>query len=302
MAVATTSTFGSFSSAVRLGFLDVEPIEEKRIVKQWGVKFQRVERRYEPKIESITEYTEMLAESLLESITIPSRFKREELESTLIKKFMQSLESEQDLEEELEDFLASREKQSGFERTYRFIVFLRDRHHRNLERYIRSEAAMLFNSNLPFTLLNHFVTLDRSYGIYLSLMVDRIRYHTRKLQIRGIQSDLVKTKRYLRKARGELSPWIDLFDSVNFAALRIKVYIDLCNSSNYEDILESKFLSFDKVDKHQYEQMVKDFIFRLRVFRSKLISERPEIFAQRAKERSATLHMIQGVTDSIAVD
>jgi len=297
------AAFSSFSSALRLGMLDVKPVIETSIKKLWGVTLKERKvtlRPLERRIESLPEFAELLGENLAERITLPERFHPEEFTRFMTKTFQSAIEEEPDLKNKLEELLGS--KRRGLDRTYRFMEFMEEMHKDRLPRYLEAEAAAFLNSDFPLSVSADFVAFHRTYSHLIHHVAERTRYYTRWISLHRSLDDQRVMNKYLQGSRSELGPIVDQYDKFTFSFLALKIYINACNSESYDDLRGEKFLSLKKVDDEKFDTLHRELVTNVSESRKLLVGARSidrstidELFGRNVETDDPTFNMIREV-------
>ena len=105
-----STAIGYSGNSLRLGLLEIKPIEFTEIIKKAGLRFQRVIRKFEPSHhpQSYSELVTLENEAIFSSITIPDWFEPTRLVTEFSQRSIDSYEKDTEYKRELEKVKNSR--------------------------------------------------------------------------------------------------------------------------------------------------------------------------------------------------
>jgi len=259
---STLTGLASATSAVRLGLVDVNPVERRRIIENSGLKFRVTERWLEPKetqVQTVEEYSTFLGKAIASEMPLPDWADEQKLSAYLASTIRDRIEQDKELKHALEQHLNSVKDHRLLSNLHKFLTFMQERHRSMLQQTIQQEAQRFLASDLPLWVFSRFTCYDRNYQMYLDYLVRRVDYYRNKLSSGEVKSQSHLFQRYMKQAKTELNPVIDTIDGETLAFLRLFIYLKVWNSSSYEDIDELKYVSLSRVNLSHFREMFDAF-------------------------------------------
>lgn len=236
----------------------------------------------------IPNYEEVLRSSLkdaISEISIPSAFRIDELVDFLATKFLQVLE------EKDPQFLRILNDLFKFDEIPRSPEKLRDfanvfsKFNNKIKSYTIKAldiwSLYFYISDLPISLFNEFSLLletDKNFMEYISKSSKRlgqIRYRSLDREINKFSSKIKEISNFAIKAKRSY--------------LKLFLFIQIQNASDYEDLFKVKPLSRGKLKGHLYRQLRTEFSENLYEYRRKLESIFPILFKQKIDRNTELL-------------
>jgi hypothetical protein len=289
----------SVTSAVRLGLIDVNPVERHRIIEKSGLKFRVMERMLEPKetsVQTIEQYTTFLGETIAKGIPLPSWGDREKLSTHLAKMIREGIEQDPELRRTLEESLSGAKDRRLLSGIYNLLVFMQERHRSKREQALELEAQRFLASDLPLWVFSRFMCYRRNYEMYLDYLVQRIKYYRLRLTTGEVRSSYSAFRKLMNQAREELKPIIDTVDGETLAYLALITYLKVWNSTDYDEIDKVDFISLTRVDNRQFREMFDAFETALVEATQRLFESGRVEFQIEIDDTDPTVRMVRNVT------
>jgi hypothetical protein len=278
MALPSLGTFTSNSTSVlRYGLLDIKPIEIKETIKRAGIKFIRITRSLEsinPQ-KSYFDFIKLNNEAIFSTIEIPKWFDVEKLIEIFTKRSISFYEADVELKNAVENL----KKDKGKPKTLlTFVSFVQERFESAMTDSLQNEALRFLNSNFPLSFFSKFVILDYTILDYLKLLKKIVRHYEIKSNMPRARIEFRIYSRVIENMKRQIAPLIDQMDACLFSYKCLKNYIDLWNSTSYEEIFKSKFLDANKLDSSKFNELYENFNSKHMETRKLLLDAAPEIF------------------------
>ena len=289
MALSTSGAplVGYSGSALRYGLMDIKPIEVVETIKRFGLKFRRVTRTFEL-LKPSRSYADLVTfenEAIFSTIEIPKWFDADKLVKIFSQQAIESYEKDTELKEAVENVRKAKRKGRPL---LSFTQFMRHKFESQRDSYVELEAKRFLSSNFPLTYYNKLVVFDNTYYDFVKILEDKVRIYEFRAScsrnFRMYEKKLAEMKRYL-------SPILDKMDNCFFSYTRLKKYVAIWNSKDYEEIFRPKFLDFKNVDSSEFEKLHNDYNTKLRETRRFLLRYNSEIFHKELDSKESTTNM-----------
>ena len=258
-----SSLSGPVHTALRYGLVDIEPFEISKIVKKFGLRFRVTERGFRPSTPS-KDFEELVFakySNLFQTIEVPEIFDVDVLVEVISKAHVKAYERDEEIKKAIEEI---RDAQRKCRPLLNFIRLLRRRRESAFSRGLRRYASRFLKSNFPLSFFTKLATFDSLIIDFLQIMEGIVRiYEFKASAARNFQ----RYQRIIKEMQRKLIPIIDELDLCDLAYLRLKWYVYLWNSEDYEDIFEPKFLDLNRVDLFEFQDL-------LRIYEEQLMSSR----------------------------
>ena len=274
MAFATSGahSFGYSGSALRYGLVDIKPIKVVENIKRLGLKFRRVTRTFES-LQPSKSYADLVTfenEKIFGTVEIPKWFEAEKLVKTLSQYSIQNYEKDTELKDAVKNIRESERKGRPL---VSFAQFMKNRFESKRDYYVEVEAERFLNSNFPLSFYNKLVVFDNTYYAFLKILEDTVRLYEFRASV-SRSFDLYK-KRF-NEIKRRIIPALDQMDSCWFSYDRLKKYLLIWNSKDYEEIFNPKFLDMKNVSSPEFGEICKDYDRKLIETRQFLLGYSPE--------------------------
>jgi len=232
------------TSALRIGLLDLKPIEVSEKVKQFGLSIRRKFTIFEP-TSSITDYYMTTNANIVNNIPIPARFEKEKLVTYLTEKMGSFINEDKDLSRILS---IVKEKKHDVFVINDFVSEIITYFEANLNEYTRIEAKTFLESDLPLCYFADFVRFNKLNYAFLSHLNSRIKWYKLLCSTKEAKNNIRIYQNHFAQMKREFSPLLGQSDKAYISQSSLKLYILLQNSNNYEDIFEFKPLKMSNLN------------------------------------------------------
>lgn len=245
----------NYTSGLRYGLIEVEPFEEEKIVKRFGVKFR--ERRWGLKpSESFEDFVRFNTEAVIGSIAVPSHLDRTRLVELLAEKRIQNFESDTELKKALEQAQRATKAGVGLKRMVEFFV---NRQRSRIDDVFDAYASLFLASDLPLSFVSDFTEFEVTYVASLEAILSIVRPASTLMNLPEARSDFRKYQRVFNRMKLALSPMVEQIESAAFRAQALKWYMILSNAESTETALEPKSIQKSKMNPAELETLRWDF-------------------------------------------
>ena len=241
------------SSGLRYGLIDVEPFEEKKIVKRYGMKFVERTRGLRPS-KSFQDYLRFNTEEVLEHMAIPRHLDRATLSAFIQEERIKRFESDAELQKIIED-AQSKSKRRGARLTT-LVEFFLERQKANLDTIFMKYAEASLASDLPLRLFNHFADFHMTYTAALELLLILVRKYEKMMNLQRARQQSATYNRVIREMKFKLSPIIEQIELSSLAAQSSIWYVFFCNVDSLETISEERPLLKSKLNDEEFERLL----------------------------------------------
>ena len=278
---------GYSESALRCGLLDIQPIEIVKTIKKFGLKFKEITRTFQTlkPPESFADLVTFENETIFNSIDIPEWFDANRLVGTFSQHSIKQYEQDTELKNEIERIRKS-------ERIGRpllsFTQFIRQRFESKRDHYLEIEAHRFLNSNLPLSFYNKLVVFDNTYYDLLKIVEKIVRMYEFRA---SVSRNFNMYKKIIGEMKMGLGPIIDKFDECSLSHSRLKKYLSVWNSKDYEEVFYPDFIDVHNVDFSKFEELSDDYNTRLREMRGLLLHHNPEFLDKKLDPKDPTTRM-----------
>jgi len=274
----------TYSSALRFGLSSVYPVEEvyekrigkfKLIHKITGLVPQQ---RY-----SHRDYVALFYEDVLQGIIEIPKFDLESIHGYMVQKTLKALE-ERGLKSKIDRLEELRESTSlsDYAEVHDIIIDIAKELSASMSREEESRyfVRRFLSSNFRLSYFSELMRGSQTYNKFLNLMEFELRL------LRGyVKAAMQRSVDYAMKIhkarRKQLRPIVDASDKYQIASMRMKTYVEICNSEKIEHLFEPKKLDVNKVDKQEFQLLFSDYIEKLDYLRDKLFERKPELFTSK---------------------
>ena len=293
MALATSGapSIGYSGSTLRYGLVDIKPIRVVETIKRFGLKFQRVTRRFES-LEPSKSFEDLVTfnnEAIFSTIGIPKWFDAEKLANTFSQHSIESYENDTELKEAVENVRKAERKGRPL---LSFVQLMKHKIESMRDQFLEIEAERFLSSNFPLSYYNKLVVFDNTYYAFLKILEDTVRlYEFRASFARNFkmyEKKINEMKRYI-------SPVLDQMDNCFFSYGRLKKYVVIWNSKDYEEIFHPKFLDIKNVDSSEFEKLRSDYSTKLIETRQFLLHYSPEYLHKELDSDESTTNMFSRI-------
>jgi hypothetical protein len=157
-----------------------------------------------------------------------------------------------------------------------------------MDSFLESEAERFLRSNFPLSFYNKLTMFDYTYYDFLKILEDIIRrYEFRARCSRGFD---MYTK-IITDMQKHIRPLLDRVDDCFFSYMRLKKYLVIWNSKNYEELIDPKFLDIKNIDFSEFEKQCDDYNSELREIRAFLLNQNPNILHKELDPKEPTTNM-----------
>lgn len=246
--------FDDHSSGLRYGLIEVEPFEEQRIVKKYGLKFMERTRGLRPST-SFQDYLRFNTEAVLENIaTTISHLDRAALSAFIQQERIESFESDAELRKMVED-IESKTRRRGARLTT-FVEFFLERQKAHLDMVFMAYAEASLTSDLPLRLFNHLADFQMTYTAALELLLILVRRYEKRMDLPRARQQTPTYKRVFREMKLKLSPIIEQIELTSLATQSLNWYVLLSNTDSLETISEERPLLMSKLNKGEFDRLL----------------------------------------------
>lgn len=289
MALATSgsTSIGYNGSALRFGLVDIKPIKVIENIKRLGLKFRRTVTAFES-LQPSKSYVDLVTfdnHKIIGTIGIPEWFEAEKLVKAFSQHTIESYEKDTELKEAVENIRKAERKGRPL---LSFVQFMKNRFESKKDYYLEVEAERFLNSNFPLSFYNKLVVFDNTYYAFLNILEDTVRLHEFRASV-SRSFDLYK-KRFYRMKR-HIIPVLDQVDSCWFSYDRLKKYVLIWNSKDYEKLFEPEFLDAKNVDSSEFEELFNDYNRKLTETRQFLLGHNPKFLTKKLDSDKSTTDM-----------
>ncbi|MEM2130634.1 MAG: hypothetical protein QXZ70_08570 [Candidatus Bathyarchaeia archaeon] len=246
-------------SSLRFGLLDIKPMEVIETVKRFGMKFQRITRRFELSRAPQT-YSELVTfqnRIIIDSFSIPEWFDGDKLVYEFSRRAIENYEKD----EEFKKAVDALKKSDRIGRPLlSFVQFVKNRFESELDLYLETEAERFLNSNFPLSFYNKFVLFDHTYHEFLGILENNVRKYE---FLASCARNFIMYQKRISEMKSAISPIIDQIDACFLQYLRLKKYIIIWNSKDYSEIRNPKFLDIKKINYPEFEKLFNEYVNKL---------------------------------------
>jgi hypothetical protein len=266
-ATSGVSSIDYSGTSLRYGLLDIKPIEVVETVKRFGIKFLRITRKFES-LKAPETYSDVVTfenEAIINSIRIPEWFDADKL----IQKFSEYSIEDYEKDEELKKAIEELKKTDRIGRPLlSFVRFVKNRFESKLDLYLEVEAERFLRSNFPLSFYNKFVVFNNTYQEFLKTLEDRVRKYE---FLASCSRNFDMYKKRISEMKSAVSPIIDQVDTCLFHSSRLKKYVMMWNTKDYDELSNPKFLDIGNVDYVEFERLSNEYDDRLMETRKLLL-------------------------------
>lgn len=245
------SASGYTSNVLRYGLVDIEPFEVSKIIKKSGLKFRVVERGFRP-LTSSRNYEELVTNkyyNIFQTIEVPENFDVDILVKMVSQSSVEAYEKDEEIKRAVEEVRKARRIGKPL---LEFIRLFKNRYESEFDQNLKMYANRYLKSNFPLSFFSKLAAFDNLVIDFLRIMEGIIRnYEFRASTARNFQV----YKRIIREMQRKLVPIIDELDLCDLAYSRLKWYIKLWNSKDYEEIFNPEFLDRNKIDLSEFNDL-----------------------------------------------
>ncbi len=247
-----TSALDNYSSGLRYSLLEVEPIEETKIVKRFGKKFAERTRRLQPS-QSFDAFVQFNTDAVLESIKIPSHLDRTALNEKIAKRRIEYFNRDPEFKVLLE------EERKGSRTLVKSLEFFVRRQKIHLDKLIDANAAFFMASDLPLAIFSDLTDFDVTYLAALEAILDKVRKSFGLLNTGRAKSNIRLFESLFQKMKYVLSPIIDQIDGASFNAQALRWYIMIANAPDIDSLLELNEIRAANMDENELKRLHWEF-------------------------------------------
>lgn len=257
-----SSPFGLSASALRVGLLDIRPIEQVETVRRWGIRFRQISRGLESTtpIRSVEEHVGFVNRAVVHNIAVPSRFSSDVLIEYLSKQAVSFLSRDRELQQQIERLQTARgNRKEGLGALHSFILFMQERDNALEQSYIDLQASKFLSSDLPLSFFSDYIVFEDTWDGYLALIGEIVRRHDKLSQMPRARSEYRVYSRVVSDLKRQMSPFIDQMDLCFFRRASLTTYLDVCNATTLEEIGRDERISMSRLDPQEFRRLHTDF-------------------------------------------
>lgn len=260
MSTATlqVSKLDNSASGLRYGLLDVEPFEETKIVKKFGVKYRQTIRGLKP-TKSFSDFIKFNTAAVLGSFQLPEELDQDKISEVIAEKRIKDYESDTELTKLLDHIEKVRSQRSTGHVLKEIVQFFLDRRKSALDSIFEGYAKVFMNSDFPMSLIADFTDFEATYLAALELLQAMARKHSVLMSLPELKSDFTKYRKAFDRMKFALSPIIEQMEISSFKEQSLRWYMILSNTKDTSSIFEGGFLSKAKVDEEELKRLEWEF-------------------------------------------
>jgi len=268
-------------SILQSGLTHITPVEERKVIKKFGMKLLERKIKFIPKFEYPKHVEEcvkfvnnLLVGSILE-IDIPSKFSYTNIQQVVTEKVTEKLLENDKLMNHLE-ILHEVDKKNLFDALDEFIDNIQNTFEKKYIEEINESFKKFFISDLPlefYYLMYKYSVMFSDYIRYLKSIFKR--YRSKLFSTRAL-SDYKLFKKRFQNLKNKIKKIVDEMDLLTSKYFKLLFYLDIWNSDDYEDILEPKIYYLNRVDKIVYYSLFKEYKDKLYEF-NQMLAERKAV-------------------------
>jgi len=253
--VAQVGAFENCASGLRYGLIDVEPFEEQKIVKKFGVKFR--ERRWGLKpSESFDDFLRFNTEVVIESISLPSHLDRATLIRVIAEQRIKIFEADTELKKLLESVQSAKGKSRGLKRVVDFFL---NRQRDRMDAIFNSYAELFLASDLSLSFITEFTDFHVTYLAALEAIQSVVRAATVRMNLPEARSNFRRYERAFNAMKFKLSPIVEAAENAVFRAQALKWYVLLSNAESVETAFEPATIKRSKMNQDELSRLNWEF-------------------------------------------
>ena len=283
--VSTSPSIDYSGSSLRVGLLDIKPMEIVEVVKKFGMKFQRVTRKYESTktVQSFSDLVTFQNRAIMDSFSVPEWFNVDKLVCEFSQSSIQNYEKDEEFRKAIEEVKKAERKGRPL---LSFIQFARSRFESEFDSYLETEADRFLNSNFPLSFYNRFVLFDNTYREFLRILENNVRRYE---FLANYARNFIMYQKRISEMKSAIGPIIDQIDGCFLQYLRLKKYVVIWNSKDYAELQNPKFLDIKRVNYPEFERLFNEYVNKLDVTRNFLLdSDGGFISKELSSEENAT--------------
>lgn len=281
------SSTGYPQSALRFGLTGIKPIEVVETVKKFGIKFRRVTRTFEQlnPSKSFSDLVVFENEAIFNSIALPKWVDADKLIRIFSDRSISNYEKDTELKQAIEEVRKAERKGRPL---LSFTQFMKRRFESHRSDYLEVEAETFLNSNFPLSFYNKLVVSDNTYYDFIKIIESIVRMDEFRA---SVARNFQMYEKIIDGMKKRISPLIDTVDKCSFHNARLKKFVTVWNSKDYDEILKPRFLDINKLDFSEFETVYNDFGRQLKETRAVLLNYNPEIFKKELDSKEPTNEM-----------
>jgi hypothetical protein len=246
------------SSGLRYGLLDVEPFEETKIVKKFGVKYRETIRGLKP-TESFNAFIKFNTGAVLGSFQMPSGLDQDEVSKLIAERRIKDYESDTELTKVLEHIEKTRSRSNVGHVLKEIVQFFLDRRKSTLDSMFEGYASMFMHSDFPMSLIADFTDFEATYLAALELIQAIVRKHSALMGLPELHSNFTKYLRAFDRMKFALSPIIEQIEVSSFKEQSLRWFMILSNAKDAGSIFDGEFLSRAKTNPDELKRLHWEF-------------------------------------------
>lgn len=284
----STSSIGYSGSSLRFGLLDLKPVELRETIKRAGIKFQTIVRRFDS-IKSPATYNDMILnqnEAIFASISVPKWFDSEKLTKEYTRFANENYEQDTEFKNAVENIKKSKGKIG--KPLLSFVVLAKNKFNSEIDSYFEVESDRFIRSNLPLSFYNSLTSFDDTYQKFLMILENRVRHFEFRAQCaRNFQM----YEKIIAGMKKNIGPVIDQVDATFLQYFRLKHYLSIWNSKNYQEIIDPKYIDIKNFDYQEFTRIANDYYASLNQTRNILLSESSSLLVDNSPKEDITRNL-----------
>lgn len=250
------SGLGVIPSTFRFGLCSLQPVEQAFEKKVGHLKFIMKRLSLQPSY-SFEDYTKFSSLAIVNRIDhMPENFEKEKLAEVMTGWYREAVERDSDLAEAVRNLgtggLYSDQGQRNF---HGFISTVSRKYSENLEDFIKGEMSRFVDSDLSFSLFDQLCMFHRTYARFMKLMELQTTSLMKQVAMYHRERGIKRSKPMVDQFKNRVRPIVDVADQGWISSLSLDLYLDICNSRDYQDIFKPKTLCRERLDEGEYERL-----------------------------------------------
>lgn len=257
--ISSTPSIDYSGSSLRFGLLDIKPIEVVETVKKLGMKFRIVKRGFE-QLKAPQTYSELVTfqhQTIINSLRIPDWFDADRLIKEFSQRSIETYENDVEFKKAIDELKKADRKDRPLTS---FVQFAKNRFESEMELYLDIEAERFMNSNLPLSFYNKFVLFDNTYYDFIKILKKKVRRYE---SLANVSRNFDMYRKKIREMKSAISPLIGQIDVCFLEVLRLKKYVTIWNSKDYNEIQNPKFLDINNLNYSEFENLFNSYNAKL---------------------------------------
>ncbi len=244
----------NYSSGLRYSLLEIEPIEEKKIVKRFGLRFVERTRGFRPST-SFPDFIRFNTAATLECIYLSDTVDREALTEVIVKRRIERFESDKEFKKEIHALEKAREKARGSNTLKKFVAFLVERQRAETDSIFKGYASFFLSSDLPLSFFSELTDFEATYAASLEMILFLVNRFTTLMNLPRARSEFRIYERQFRQMKYALAPIIEQLEEAVFRTQALKWYIIFSNTEDVETAFEPHEISRSKLKSEEFDRL-----------------------------------------------